>query len=194
MIRRPPRSTLFPYTTLFRSAVGRGIGLAEKRLEPGGVVRLRQPYDRGVFERRARDDGEVELGAKGRLNVPLEVDALLLEAPLDLPDRLLPARELLRQRVDLLPLARAEVAVGRDEDERVGADERGAGGVGGAGFRASATGERKRQRYGDTRCEVTRAHSRVGSRPIRLAANSFRSVPSSTLHTPSVIGSSMPSL
>src|SRR3712207_7763124 len=24
MIRRPPRSTLFPYTTLFRSAVGRG--------------------------------------------------------------------------------------------------------------------------------------------------------------------------
>src|SRR3712207_7148977 len=25
MIRRPPRSTLFPYTTLFRSAGGRGI-------------------------------------------------------------------------------------------------------------------------------------------------------------------------
>src|SRR3712207_7386913 len=24
MIRRPPRSTLFPYTTLFRSGVGRG--------------------------------------------------------------------------------------------------------------------------------------------------------------------------
>src|SRR3712207_6956609 len=29
MIRRPPRSTLFPYTTLFRSA--RGHGLAERR-------------------------------------------------------------------------------------------------------------------------------------------------------------------
>src|SRR2546425_5801461 len=27
MIRRPPRSTLFPYTTLFRSAVGGGVGL-----------------------------------------------------------------------------------------------------------------------------------------------------------------------
>src|SRR6478609_10441764 len=26
MIRRPPRSTLFPYTTLFRSAAGRGPG------------------------------------------------------------------------------------------------------------------------------------------------------------------------
>src|SRR2546430_8804538 len=25
MIRRPPRSTLFPYTTLFRSSVGRGL-------------------------------------------------------------------------------------------------------------------------------------------------------------------------
>src|SRR2546423_8294833 len=26
MIRRPPRSTLFPYTTLFRSPCGRGLG------------------------------------------------------------------------------------------------------------------------------------------------------------------------
>src|SRR2546429_5663324 len=26
MIRRPPRSTLFPYTTLFRSPDGRGVG------------------------------------------------------------------------------------------------------------------------------------------------------------------------
>src|SRR3712207_9103149 len=34
MIRRPPRSTLFPYTTLFRSSTefeGRGIGLAAVR-------------------------------------------------------------------------------------------------------------------------------------------------------------------
>src|SRR5256885_11958851 len=35
MIRRPPRSTLFPYTTLFRSRTFQGIGLVEngKRLE-----------------------------------------------------------------------------------------------------------------------------------------------------------------
>src|SRR5256885_3784507 len=32
MIRRPPRSTLFPYTTLFRSAVERGLDI---RLELG---------------------------------------------------------------------------------------------------------------------------------------------------------------
>src|SRR3954463_8536234 len=30
MIRRPPRSTLFPYTTLFRSAVGHGRERAER--------------------------------------------------------------------------------------------------------------------------------------------------------------------
>src|SRR2546422_6636934 len=29
MIRRPPRSTLFPYTTLFRSRQDRGLGLHE---------------------------------------------------------------------------------------------------------------------------------------------------------------------
>src|SRR2546426_8505653 len=29
MIRRPPRSTLFPYTTLFRSSMGRILGLFE---------------------------------------------------------------------------------------------------------------------------------------------------------------------
>src|SRR2546427_9442962 len=31
MIRRPPRSTLFPYTTLFRSRLGRAGGLLRKR-------------------------------------------------------------------------------------------------------------------------------------------------------------------
>src|SRR2546430_8173188 len=39
MIRRPPRSTLFPYTTLFRSGLARGVGqddlvlVGEKTLE-----------------------------------------------------------------------------------------------------------------------------------------------------------------
>src|SRR5256885_7601639 len=31
MIRRPPRSTLFPYTTLFRSGVSRGAGVPRLR-------------------------------------------------------------------------------------------------------------------------------------------------------------------
>src|SRR3989441_3055473 len=40
MIRRPPRSTLFPYTTLFRSQESR-----ESRV---GLGRRGRPYDRGV--------------------------------------------------------------------------------------------------------------------------------------------------
>src|SRR2546429_4524927 len=38
MIRRPPRSTLFPYTTLFRSAAA---GAAVCRLGPGHAQRAR---------------------------------------------------------------------------------------------------------------------------------------------------------
>src|SRR3712207_6902567 len=56
MIRRPPRSTLFPYTTLFRSAVtavcGVGIAARERRARLGldHVVRL----DLGRLAPRAR--------------------------------------------------------------------------------------------------------------------------------------------
>src|SRR2546422_4144038 len=41
MIRRPPRSTLFPYTTLFRSARGRRDGVPARgaRLGPHGAIR-----------------------------------------------------------------------------------------------------------------------------------------------------------
>src|SRR3712207_7433688 len=45
MIRRPPRSTLFPYTTLFRSERGRPV--------PGGLPRPDQR--RGAVRRAARD-------------------------------------------------------------------------------------------------------------------------------------------
>src|SRR3712207_8566169 len=42
MIRRPPRSTLFPYTTLFRSAAVGGLGdepAGRIRADPGARVR-----------------------------------------------------------------------------------------------------------------------------------------------------------
>src|SRR2546425_6765860 len=40
MIRRPPRSTLFPYTTLFRSAAGRKLPrVAHRRRTPPEQVR-----------------------------------------------------------------------------------------------------------------------------------------------------------
>src|SRR3712207_8202731 len=40
MIRRPPRSTLFPYTTLFRSAGLVGVGLEERAARLPAGVRL----------------------------------------------------------------------------------------------------------------------------------------------------------
>src|SRR2546427_9254062 len=55
MIRRPPRSTLFPYTTLFRSrpargAAGRGTVSAIQRLGAGGRGRSPSPEgDAAVF-------------------------------------------------------------------------------------------------------------------------------------------------
>src|SRR3712207_8586845 len=45
MIRRPPRSTLFPYTTLFRSLSEHGAHLDERYGEPGlGAWIKRNPW------------------------------------------------------------------------------------------------------------------------------------------------------
>src|SRR3712207_8537511 len=41
MIRRPPRSTLFPYTTLFRSTHGALVGVRVTHAEPGSGVAFR---------------------------------------------------------------------------------------------------------------------------------------------------------
>src|SRR3989441_8004125 len=49
MIRRPPRSTLFPYTTLFRSVHRPQLG---RRLRPRGRLRV------GVVAEEQRDDDE----------------------------------------------------------------------------------------------------------------------------------------
>src|SRR5690349_23954237 len=43
MVQRPPRSTLFPYTTLFRSPIGRRIAeIASRRRAGGNVTRERR--------------------------------------------------------------------------------------------------------------------------------------------------------
>src|SRR3712207_8269837 len=57
MIRRPPRSTLFPYTTLFRSYSGRGGGLfchlfGELFQSDGGLVLRRLLNFGGCVRRR----------------------------------------------------------------------------------------------------------------------------------------------
>src|SRR3712207_7359703 len=76
MIRRPPRSTLFPYTTLFRSAHAHGDGCEERRAqgegeEPGadGSLRLAEGGEHvlggllqhvGVVERSEEHTSELQ--------------------------------------------------------------------------------------------------------------------------------------
>src|SRR5260370_20270594 len=56
MIRRPPRSTLFPYTTLFRSLWGGcgNVGFRDRQ-EPGCLRRCRLAGHGGLNGRRRRD-------------------------------------------------------------------------------------------------------------------------------------------
>src|SRR3712207_8593072 len=73
MIRRPPRSTLFPYTTLFRSHLpaddrarpGPGCGAGELQAQRAGGVRVHAER----ADARARGGGEVRQDRKStRLN------------------------------------------------------------------------------------------------------------------------------
>src|SRR3712207_7856290 len=63
MIRRPPRSTLFPYTTLFRSLGARGAG------SPAGV-----DGDEPGQQRRDLDPREVLLAGRGGDDDDAEVE------------------------------------------------------------------------------------------------------------------------
>src|SRR3712207_8111210 len=47
MIRRPPRSTLFPYTTLFRSRLGEKVALSVVPVIAAAVTGRRRPQDPG---------------------------------------------------------------------------------------------------------------------------------------------------
>src|SRR2546422_10364812 len=47
MIRRPPRSTLFPYTTLFRSVKGKTVGIDATTLEANAAMRSIVRRDNG---------------------------------------------------------------------------------------------------------------------------------------------------
>src|SRR3712207_6929270 len=57
MIRRPPRSTLFPYTTLFRSV---GLQLGQQR--PAGAVGQAQVEQDHVGAPQAQQQGDAERG------------------------------------------------------------------------------------------------------------------------------------
>src|SRR2546427_9194317 len=57
MIRRPPRSTLFPYTTLFRSPQTSAARLASTLVHEATHARLDRLGFRYAAERRARIEG-----------------------------------------------------------------------------------------------------------------------------------------
>src|SRR2546430_7484521 len=77
MIRRPPRSTLFPYTTLFRSlalSTSQEIGSEDLRLTPQAVAEERAESSSGEalpdyldgLERKARDRKSTRLNSSHR--------------------------------------------------------------------------------------------------------------------------------
>src|SRR5438876_2266494 len=83
MIRRPPRSTLFPYTTLFRSSVKSAGDLLERRVEPGAPAHCVDGLEARSEEHTSELQSPVHL-----------VCRLLLEKKKKAPERILrPATE-----------------------------------------------------------------------------------------------------
>src|SRR5258705_7839553 len=78
MIRRPPRSTLFPYTTLFRSpqerlAQGRANHVRQRRVEQVGEGAIRAPHASLVDLLRSEEDTS-ELQSLKHLVCPLFIE------------------------------------------------------------------------------------------------------------------------
>src|SRR2546426_6107538 len=86
MIRRPPRSTLFPYTTLFRSARARGCREDRVAAWRHKLVRPVQAGDRPLGVRPHRETGHAE---EGRLFLRSEEHTSELQSPCNLVCRLL---------------------------------------------------------------------------------------------------------
>src|SRR3989475_10559325 len=80
MIRRPPRSTLFPYTTLFRSGPperdeGRRHAIADERRQARAVGGLDDPVERVEGREQNRPDVPVALAPEARGQVEIVGEA-----------------------------------------------------------------------------------------------------------------------
>src|SRR2546426_6624457 len=73
MIRRPPRSTLFPYTTLFRSGVHAGVHHDAQEAELGAAESRAGPADE-----RVRGDGVHPGGRADRKSTRLNSSHLVI--------------------------------------------------------------------------------------------------------------------
>src|SRR5215211_815617 len=102
MIRRPPRSTLFPYTTLFRSNVRERRGLLDQGLDGGRA----QPLGRGAVV------AGLEIGLAGERPAGLDLDEGALEEAGDAPSEALAAAQDDRVRAELLLDLRQELLEG----------------------------------------------------------------------------------
>src|SRR2546426_10027535 len=81
MIRRPPRSTLFPYTTLFRSPTAHVVVHRDPRVPLRHLVQpatgeLLPPHAVGSVLRHFEAVGQLELGAPAGRERPGQVDAM----------------------------------------------------------------------------------------------------------------------
>src|SRR5256886_5615072 len=76
MIRRPPRSTLFPYTTLFRSCTGTSVGSGTVTLDASGVAHpsaSQGPLSAGSYSFIAHYNGDPNYTATDSPCEPLTV-------------------------------------------------------------------------------------------------------------------------
>src|SRR2546430_10668321 len=69
MIRRPPRSTLFPYTTLFRSGLGGAFNLLSMLVRAGQEISIRAQHALTARNRVARDRGVGVTDMRARIDV-----------------------------------------------------------------------------------------------------------------------------
>src|SRR5690348_17834137 len=84
MIRRPPRSTLFPYTTLFRSLSGTATGTKKLRAE-----RTADAYQQGRRSVSANAAGARSAAHSGAIRCRSEEHTSELQSPVHLVCRLL---------------------------------------------------------------------------------------------------------
>src|SRR3712207_2515980 len=172
MIRRPPRSTLFPYTTLFRSLRGAAAGVdrqgADVEVQPGAVrlcarqrgQRVGQPLQRLVEHGVLRLDGRNGLVQRGDVAVERRARLVqqrgrrggqVVDALQRVADRRAVRREAAREPLELrdeLPEGLVALGDGADDGRQVG-DDAADGGV--------ARGEGVGQRGGAGEQRVDRA-------------------------------------
>src|SRR5436305_2266826 len=88
MIRRPPRSTLFPYTTLFRSRKRRlhridGLALVEPMHHSIGIVHRHAGIDSDAVVHRRSEEHTSELQSRPHLVCRLLLEKKKTEHPTD---------------------------------------------------------------------------------------------------------------